>query len=72
MGIRQVDALRKDLIEKITELIESRCQGWKRAEFSNQSVYREQFYLFPDSILLETLCEFLDGLDGIIPLRIVD
>lgn len=68
---RRIEALRKDLIEKITELVEARSQYWKRVEFSNSSIYHEEFYCRADCISIEVLCEFLDGLDGIIPIRIV-
>jgi hypothetical protein len=69
---RRIELLRKDLIEKIHEILNIRCQFWKRAEFANTCVYQEQFYVSPESITLETLCDFLDALDGIIPLRLVD
>lgn len=69
---RRIELLRKDLIEKIHEILEERCQSfWRRAEFGNTCIHQEQFYKSPESITLETLCEFLDALDGIIPLRLV-
>jgi hypothetical protein len=67
---RRIDALRKDLTEKIQELMNARFPLWKRVEFGNSIVHRGTFYAAADMILLETLCDWLDGLDGIIPIRI--
>lgn len=69
---RRIELLRKDLIEKIDEKLFARCSGWKMAEFDNRAISREMFDGSPDVIMLETLCDFLDALDGIIPLRLVD
>lgn len=69
---RRIELLRKDLIEKINEILKERCPNWRMAEFENRAISREVFDGVPDVIMLETLCDFLDALDGIIPLLLMD